>query len=81
MAMSPGPWRLERPVHDTCYWRIYENSVQRIVEVFSTKDDARAIAATPDLLAACEGLLEEISPESINAAIAAVAKAKGETSQ
>ena len=38
---------------------------------------ARLIGAAPDMLAALEGLLEQIDPESIDTAIYAVAKATG----
>ena len=38
---------------------------------------ARLIGAAPAMLAALQGLLEQIGPESIDAAIYAVAKATG----
>jgi len=41
--------------------------------------DARLIAAAPDLLEACDRLVHHFNRDAVDAAIAAIAKATGET--
>lgn len=84
---TPGPWYLD--AHDERGWFLLSESGPDIMaEPFDCADaDARLIAAAPDLLSALEGMLEhadmgeindEDTLEAVNAARAAIAKAKGE---
>ena len=58
---TPGPWE----VHDTpgTYWKGFESPIpiaagRVVLATARDKDNARLIAAAPDLLAACKRLLE-----------------------
>ena len=103
---TPGPWKIHRGKHNSCYLAVIDSIPDQdgkviancICHVAMTNDDrtanANAIAALPDLLAACELALriEELwmpfewdDPDEAAAVssmrdlfIAAIAKAKGE---
>lgn len=86
---TPGPWT----VADVCEVVVCATG-RTLCDVYSSPatgdeqadNDARLIAAAPDLLAACEALARSFNavtyaawtPE-MHAAVAAIAKAKGET--
>lgn len=84
MAHTPGPWRFEQDGHEP-YWNVdmpmqdgspgygYANAM-----VYTTEDDARLVAAAPDLLAACRLALEAGDQDYAKFIIAgAIAKAEG----
>lgn len=95
---TPGPWDA-RPDGTNAFgvdmWSIdqspdaehseYGVPVTTIAQVYDSSGDAALIAAAPDLLAACHGLLDLIDKISLNAphderykaAGAAIAKARG----
>ena len=53
MAHTPGPWRQNRdePDDDTCrYWNIHVPGGNFAMMVYTSEDDARLIAAAPELL-------------------------------
>lgn len=91
---TPGPWALDDNGHDIRthedYWPIGCADGNLIAYVAHTDDvmgeaNARLIAAAPDLLAACEALLNEarqffpmVCGDAITEAEAAIAKARGE---
>lgn len=92
MAHTPGPWWL-RPTHDHGKYILGSSSAgseHAVAECHSGDDNARLIAAAPDLLAACErakgfveswekqlGDWDEVDQNTINAINAAIAKARG----
>ena len=88
MTHTPGPWRVE---HDYKPYVIGPNAGKSVCAITGTgamlpeaPDNARLIAASPDLLEALKGLLisAEISlapPHVTQSARAAIAKATGET--
>ena len=69
---TPGPWKIHRGKHNSCYLAIIDSIPDQdgkvvancICHVAMTNDDrtanAIAIAALPDLLAACEMVLPGI---------------------
>lgn len=83
---TPGPWRLGPSLGEV---RDDDNNV--LCDVYHDSDeqaeaDTRLIAAAPDLLAACEALLNEarqyfpmVCGEAITQGEAAIAKARGKT--
>lgn len=78
MSATPGPWEVDLLDADTTYAVIRAGSLQ-IASVgyapsFSEPDNARLIAAAPDLLAA---LRELLAAERVALAEAAIAKAEG----
>jgi hypothetical protein len=101
---TPGPWKIHRGKHNSCYLAVIDSIPDQdgkvvancICHVAMTNDDrtanANAIAALPDLLAACEACIaaDELTSSdgmggddmlaaydaAIAAAKAAVAKAK-----
>lgn len=93
---TPGPWRVNPRGSDI--WNIEsEKTGEHIARVSSSMqpggrfdDDARLIAAAPDLLSALEGCLRDmrsmrisndcdpVNTYSMDAARAAIAKARGE---
>jgi hypothetical protein len=86
MAMTdkftPGPWRYwtqRRPgSEDTCTFRnLTGTEVLRAVTVTITEEDARLIAAAPDLLQALRDMLAHNGPGDKARAIAAIKKATG----
>ena len=62
----------------TVYYGLGESTHNQVCQ--ADYHDARLIAAAPDLLAACEAVLDDTTPivEAIAACRAAVAKARGE---
>jgi type VI protein secretion system component VasF len=87
MSHCPGPWRYE--MHDgTNYARLYmERSglTGDAMRGYIGEDNARLIAAAPDLLAACQALLAMESDEDADGAAEqirdAIEKATGERPQ
>ena len=93
MTHTPGPWKVEkqRALNGGTYYRIYDTDDAHsvIAQVIGDgrieyHDNARLMAAAPDLLEALENLLfraaqfyGEIPLDAIRAARAALAKAKG----
>jgi len=91
MPHTPGPWRFAKD-GDEPYWNVdmplqdgssgygFANAM-----VYTTEEDARLIAAAPDLLKAAKSLVELIevdyigfdSIEEWRMAVAAIAKAEG----
>lgn len=53
---TPGPWRLEAPGHERPVWTI-QDSIGMDVAMVESEYDAVLIAAAPDLLAACLGMI------------------------
>ena len=104
---TPGPWKIHRGKHNSCYLAVIDSIPDQdgkvvancICHVAMTNDDrtanANAIAALPDLLAACEACIaaDELTSSdgmggdemlaaynaAIAAAKAAIAKAKEAT--
>ena len=93
---TPGPWhqaRFTNMGHDHTLATVVGPDNEPIAHTFSISRsheerlaNARSIAALPDLLAACEGLVDWVDPNEamgglhrqIDDARAAIAKAKGE---
>ena len=73
MAHTPGPWHIERGMV------VGEDGI--IVDDSPNPQDANLIAAAPELLEALKGAVEGWSPESVEAAYAAIAKATGESAE
>ena len=78
---TPGPWNVSPPCKLSPRYSVYHNGPLVYVE---RGEDARLIAAAPDLLAALEACLHRLdahddqsAPECL-AARAAIAKATGE---
>jgi hypothetical protein len=69
---TPGPWKIHRGKHNSCYLAIIDSIPDQdgkvvancICHVAMTNDDrtanANAIAALPDLIAACEMAIKQI---------------------
>lgn len=51
---SPGPWRVGRKVGRTIY-----DATDRLIGVMDSVEDARLIAAAPELLAALKGIVDQ----------------------
>jgi len=91
---TPGPWTMTEQGSPSAYVEDSDKSIgieasdRRVAAVEgwdNALDNARLIAAAPDLLAALEAVCREIvedggfpSPEAYRAGLAAIAKAKGE---
>lgn len=87
---TKGPWLIESSSYGDEY-EVYPYNggppdMGRWAEVCVVKDynddalaNANLISASPDMLEALENLIRSNSPEHINAAIDAVAKARGKT--
>lgn len=87
---TPGPWDY-REAYDNgepCGYVVQKGPAFAIADVPQGEDDARLIAAAPDLLAACERALQHIEEydessrggdyrEATRTLRAAIAKAKG----
>lgn len=82
---TPGPWK---PIRDLSskMLEIWADDGDRWIGEVQRKEDARLIAAAPDLLAACDSALGYLvmigtdHGDGIRAVLrAAIAKAKGET--
>jgi len=82
---TPGPWEPSRMTHD---WSVYAENGNGadLCASIKTAEDAALIAAAPDLLAACEGILPLLQSDldalnnwepEILAVEEAIAKAKG----
>jgi len=88
---TPGPWRVEEYGNGGAVV-IGEARAREVIAVSLTERNANLIAAAPDLLAACEAFVEaehaaildgqrafSMYIDAIDAAKAAIAKARGET--
>jgi hypothetical protein len=86
MAHTPGPWKAEDSFGTLGLKNIFDNDGEYIGGVRNSDDNARLIAAAPDLLEACEAALEmwtngaSVGDWQRNSVklIAAIAKAKGD---
>jgi hypothetical protein len=59
-------------------WEIHwSNDGECVAEIVFKGDDARLIAAAPDLLAALEMIVEQWDQKALDVARAAIAKARG----
>jgi hypothetical protein len=87
MTYTPGPWKVETDSADDCnFWWYTVGPAQVSVGRHSDDDieataNARLISAAPEMLEALDNLIRSNSPEHINAAIDAVAKARGKTNE
>jgi hypothetical protein len=71
MPHTPGPWKNDEDIVDSC-----EGNDEQPIAVCKGPDaiaNARLIAASPDLLAACEKALQTLILPSLNLNNAAVA--------
>jgi len=75
---TPGPWKIE---YDelTEEWFVYWKRGYASVGGFGNLNNARLIAAAPEMLEALENILNTGLPRNRYKAEKAVAKAKGET--
>lgn len=88
MSYTPGPWQYcEEAGRHNVFAFVPNGEAQRMIYVcedIALDANARLIAAAPDLLAACEAMLEYMSPNDHRRKqarcrmIAAVQKARGE---
>lgn len=69
---TPGPWRTGTKAYRTIY-----DAENRLIGLMDRAEDATLVAAAPDLLEALEVLLAIATPEAIEAARSAVARARG----
>jgi len=93
MTHTPGPWKAKTIPGDYSKWEVRDSKGKSITgwgRVTQTRDNARLIAAAPDMLAALKGILDIDNPPwgepghvDFNTAIvmarAAVAKSEGDT--
>lgn len=85
MSATPGPWRIERRLANDDENQIAIVRGVSIVGPYafaSCGEDARLVAAAPDLYAACEAVLEthgyEDEADAIETVRAALCRARGE---
>jgi len=88
MAHIPGPWAFDDRLPNRSILITANGGIEKIAKVADSFDNARLIAAAPDLLAACRSLLsahaadyeafpDHASREAHALANAAIAKANG----
>lgn len=86
---TPGPWRVEADGNivdqDGCDVIASHADAEGGHYLAATEEDRRLIAAVPDLLEACEALLDAVvrrdhKDKALRTARAAIAKAKGQSS-
>ena len=84
MSHTPGPWHVESICHQWDVWSGIEIELggrgETLIVECDKEADARLIAAAPDLLAACEALMDLHDGRSVRAIVmarAAIAKARG----
>lgn len=86
MTYTPGEWSYSKLGNDADQWGIYDESGKTLGLSYHGEDNARLIAAAPDLLEALEWVLHDVTKStemhSLNSNTtaqvrAAIAKAKG----
>lgn len=79
MTHTPGPWRIEKSPHSNVVSDIIGATDWCVAEEIENLDDARLIAAAPDLLAALRAVVRicDRKTDEFDAARAAIAKATG----
>lgn len=84
---TPGPWRVERDGDVVDEYKLVDwpyliraadgTKVCNLVECETSEEDARLIAAAPDLYAALKAILDPDKEGDIDMAMAAIRKAEG----